>query len=341
MTPPALSFPGSREIAGLWQQLVSLQPRTLWVGHLLLHHLDAPVVSRQNRHLDPLDNAALQALHLAGPMTLHDLDHVLGLGRSLLSRLLDDLSARGLLIRAAEGRWRPTAAGEAASRSDTGEHEAVHRQALHFVDRGANFAPHYLALNHAPCLTRGAAEAPEFPIAALHALFAQAPEWKARYQVPSDWVRVLPFEASLQGSGEDVVLHRAEWLPLVLVGSAPWMGFALDPRQWKLNELRPAFTLGMAEAKETFGELIAKPSPEAWETAWSQASSSLGIRAEEAGECRIVANGCRLQVTAPPHCLEQIRARSSHPEEHWLLAGSGPLRRAALLDVIGESELSP
>ncbi len=340
MTPPALSFPGSREIAGLWQQLGSLQPQTLWIGHLFLHHLDAPVVTRQDRHLDPMDFSALHALQVSGPMTLDALDHLLGLGRPLLSRLLDDVSARGLLVKAAEGRWRLTAAGEAATRSNTGEHEAVYRQALHFVDRCPNFPPHYLALNHTPCSPRLADTASEFPIEALHALFAQPPEWRARHRLPSDWVRVLPFEVTSQASKEGVVLHRAEWLPLVLVGGEQWLGFALDPTHWKLEEPRPVFTLGLAEAKEAFGALIAEPSPEAWKMAWTQASLSLGIRAEEAGQCRLVVNGCRLQVTPPPHWVERIRAMSSRHEEHWLLAGSGPLRRAARLDVIGESELS-
>ena len=42
---PPLVFPSSRVLAGWWRQLAPFSPQSLTVGHLLLHHVEALVLT--------------------------------------------------------------------------------------------------------------------------------------------------------------------------------------------------------------------------------------------------------------------------------------------------------
>src|SRR5262249_54488324 len=92
-----LVFPGSRTLAGWWRQLTPWQPRTWWVGHILLHRIEALVELAPLTSLDPLHRLVLQALTLNGSLPAERLDERLHLGRQLLGRLLCALQADGLV----------------------------------------------------------------------------------------------------------------------------------------------------------------------------------------------------------------------------------------------------
>src|SRR6516225_6397617 len=112
---PSLAFPGGRKLAGWWRQLAAYRPLGLWVGHLLLHHVEAAVRLSHPRRPDPLTLFLLRALALAGPenegrpappdAVLDRLDSRLHLGRQVLRQALRDLEAEGLAAPDASGRW--------------------------------------------------------------------------------------------------------------------------------------------------------------------------------------------------------------------------------------------
>src|SRR5947209_6815734 len=108
---PALTFPGSRTVAGWWRQLAACQPRALWVGHLLLHRVEALVRVARPRRPERLTLLVLQALHLGDGQPLEGLNARLHLGRQVLGRVLAALRAHGLAHVDAHGMWRATDAG--------------------------------------------------------------------------------------------------------------------------------------------------------------------------------------------------------------------------------------
>ena len=59
---PPWTFPGSRTLAGWWRQLAPLQPRQLWVGHLLFHRVEALVGLNQMRRPDRFTRLVLDAI---------------------------------------------------------------------------------------------------------------------------------------------------------------------------------------------------------------------------------------------------------------------------------------
>src|SRR5262249_52639589 len=59
-----LAFPGSRALAGWWRHLAPREPRALWVGHLLLHHLEVLVERTEQRRPDPVAGFVLKVLEL-------------------------------------------------------------------------------------------------------------------------------------------------------------------------------------------------------------------------------------------------------------------------------------
>src|SRR5260370_8398251 len=91
-----LVFPGSRTLAGWWKQFAPLQPRALWVGHLLLHRVEALAVLQLPSALDPVAHFVLQALAVADGGSLQALDQRLHLGLPLLRQLVRQLESANL-----------------------------------------------------------------------------------------------------------------------------------------------------------------------------------------------------------------------------------------------------
>src|SRR6516164_196200 len=107
-----LLFPGSRTLSGWWRQLAAWQPHALWIGHLLLHRVEALVRVTQPRRADPFMQLVLPALRLdeandaphtlAMPQRLERIQSRLHLERPLLAQVLRRLESEGLIQLAAD-----------------------------------------------------------------------------------------------------------------------------------------------------------------------------------------------------------------------------------------------
>src|SRR5215510_9213041 len=112
--PP--TWPTSRVLAGWWPHLDRLRPRSLWLYHLLLHRIEAPVLIALPAEQERLARLLLEVLaspSSAGPATTARLAARLLFDPQLLRRFLADLETGGL-VRATSGEqgWSLTSAGE-------------------------------------------------------------------------------------------------------------------------------------------------------------------------------------------------------------------------------------
>src|SRR5437879_2511242 len=109
---PPPTWPSSRVLAGWWSHLDRLRPRSLWLYHLLLHRLEAPVAVAPPEAQDRLTRLLLDLLassSSASPATTTQLAARLHLDPQVLGRLLVDLKKAGL-VQSARGEqgWVPT-----------------------------------------------------------------------------------------------------------------------------------------------------------------------------------------------------------------------------------------
>src|SRR5262249_41238220 len=109
-----LVFPGSRSLASWWRDLAPVQPRRLWVSHLLLHRVEAVAALKVLASLDRTSLFVLRAVALSATGLLHDLDQRLHLGLSLLRQLLRQLESEKLIQSREQGGWRVTELGQEA-----------------------------------------------------------------------------------------------------------------------------------------------------------------------------------------------------------------------------------
>ncbi len=338
--PPPLVFPSSRVLAGWWHQLAPLAPRSLAVGHLLLHHVEALVVAEGGPPLDPLSAFSLRALALSPPVSRDELEGRLHLGRQLLGRLLGELAAAGLAEADAAGRWRPTDAGRSLVEGVASRHPAHERRAFHFRDAPPG---EFVPIGDAD----GAPVVPPagwtFDPAALRHCIEQPAEWKRRRGFPAE-VRALLAPEAPDGPGEPpawqrVVLDRAEHLVLALlsvpggVAEGELRGFAVEPRGWQLVAGRPVLAMG-AGWPEAFPEVAQGPGQEAWRGAWRTWCQNHGVPAAEAEACALSREGPLLRVDAPGELRGRLHSANGEAsrDEVWLLAGEGRMRTAARVE---------
>src|SRR5437868_6430014 len=93
----SLAFPGSRTLATWWQQLAPFAPRSLRVGYLFVHRLEAAGSWLQPRPLEPLLQLVLESLALGPLAAAHLLNSRLPLGTPVLSRLLQSSESARLV----------------------------------------------------------------------------------------------------------------------------------------------------------------------------------------------------------------------------------------------------
>src|SRR5947209_11432108 len=91
-----LVFPGGRVLAGWWRPLAARAPRALWVGHFLLHRVEALVEVARRADVDPLSRLVVRALSAAPGPSVGDLDARLHLGPQVLGQVLRQLEGEGL-----------------------------------------------------------------------------------------------------------------------------------------------------------------------------------------------------------------------------------------------------
>src|SRR5262249_39591488 len=95
------TWPSSRVLAGWWPPLDRLRPRSLWLYHLLLHRIEAPVVVTPPAPQDHLVRLLLDFLAVSSPSdnsaTTGRLAARLHLDPQLVGRFLVDLQKLGLV----------------------------------------------------------------------------------------------------------------------------------------------------------------------------------------------------------------------------------------------------
>jgi hypothetical protein len=328
-----LVLPDSRALTGWWPQVASLNPRTLWVGRLLLHHVEALVATT---HLEPLDRFStlvLRALGL-GPQTLSELESRLSLDRQFVTRLLVPLASARLVEQQTDARWHLTSVGRTASATGQFRKRTRQRRTFHFRD---GQPPHFLHLVTPPCLPIVPPPDWSLDAALLQACADRPDEWKRRHGFPSDVESVITFRTDdlRVPAWERVILDAAEELPVLLalipggdngVGEH-LLGFVIHPR-FGLTAT-PVFALGPGWS-EVFPEVAVGQTPEAWRDAWRQWYRFHQNADEEGERVEIVASDTIVRVSGAASLIENLRPAT----DTWLLAGVGDLRQAARLEMV-------
>jgi hypothetical protein len=336
MTAAPAPTPGGRTLLAWWRDLAPLHPVRLWFAHLLLHRVEALTRVARAHPLDPLQLALLRSLSVPASAngTAPPGAGALPLDRQVLDQLLRQLAARGL-ARSSQDTWEVTDEGRRALAEGRVVSHALERRVFYFADGDA---PHYLPLC-APA-TSPLEPAPEgwrFDPAALEECVRRPPEWKARHGFPAEVEGVYRL-APGAGDWRHVILDRAEQALLVLVevrGEPALLGFAVRPDGWVLLRDRPVLALGAGWPEVLPGPSAPAPA-EDWQHAWQAWCRPRGIPPAEVASCRLEPAGHRLVVHAPRRLVDRLRsARSDAVKgEAWLLAGAGPFRPAALIELV-------
>lgn len=341
-----LVFPSGRTLAGWWRQLASWQPRAIWVGHLLLHQVEALVGLTRSCRPDPFTLLTLKAL-ASGP-TLAALEKRLHLERALVRQLLRQLEADRLAEAVPSDQWTLTPLGRQAL--DEGSYLGIgyQRRVFYFVEsEESGQAPSYLHLAQPLCDPWPAAANWGFDVGLLEASIHRSTEWKQAHGFPQEVHSVLGIEATSPGgpaqaeSWQRVILDRPERLAtaLALTGrpgeGERLVGFAVQPGSWTLQTAEPAFVLGAAWP-EVFPDLAQEVSVDLWRQAWRTWCQPRNLPAPDVEACALQQRDYHLSVLVPHRLLDRLRSARSDAlkGEAWLLAGTGRLRAAALLDVV-------
>lgn len=335
----ALRFPSGRAVAGWWRQLRPYEPRSLWIGHLLLHRVEASVEVCRDDPIGPCDAALLMLLKTRGPAPVAELAERLFIDTPLARRQLGALRSRAWVAFAQDDRCELTASGRVVCETRSYRSRDRERRAFYFLEPDRLLsAPAFLALES----DRGAAWAggPEwrFDPRELEACVQRSPDWKKRHGFPTDVV-------AIEGSGgipsdppvaiwQDVIIHQPARLSAALIvtgdgNRAQCLGFAFQEQGWRLEAREPAFRLGATWA-ETFPELAEPIALDDWRHAWQEWLRSRGVVAEESSSCRLERSGHQLQMYARVTFLERLRSalRPAVQGDIWLLAGNGRFREA-------------
>lgn len=209
MTAPGpLIFPGSRALAGWWQQLLPVRPRLLWVGHLLLHGVEALAWISRPRVLDPFNHFVLQALTLSDH-TLPAVDQHVHLGLPVLGRVLERLR-RGLVQTTSGIGWLPTTLGRHALERGVYPVLAPERRRFVFVQSSHPVPPQFLQLPDTVCVPHPAPEDWTFDPALLHEAVRRPMEWKQRRGFPLDVEAIIdPPDAEPASRGQEPLSVQA------------------------------------------------------------------------------------------------------------------------------------
>jgi hypothetical protein len=356
-----LVFPGSRVLAGWWQQLASFQPQAFWVAYLLVHQVEALVWKQQSQPLDRFRQLVLRALSL-GEAPLPAVEERLHLSPQLLGRVLHQLEREGLACQQPSHAWRLSPLGRLAV--ERGEFPALRheRRRFAFLDCRRH-EPIFLNLAHLPSTPCAPPEDWAFDPAVLHNCVRQSSEWKERTGFPPDveGVAVPPGSvaaaSNLPAGGEEAVDGNLP-PPTPLPGPADWqrvmidqaeqmlavlvrrpgdevLGFVVRPEGLLLESRQPFLQLSGA-GREALPELTEEPGLAAWRQAWRQWCQPHHLPQAEIEACLLEREGLRLHIIAGKRLLDRLRVAQSEAlrGEAWLLAGSGRFRSAAQLELV-------
>jgi hypothetical protein len=307
-----------------------------------LHHVEALVRTARTARLDRFAAGVLRALSLGSPATLDDLEPRLHLGRQVLAVALRELASAGLVEGDATGRWQPTAAGREGLQTGSYPHTCHERRRFHFRDSGRpGQPPHFLRLNGIPAAPLPPPDSWCFDPDLLQACVAREADWKQRHGFPAEVAEVVPPSAlgamsHAPPAWKGVIVDRAEHLFVVLAAAGDeLLGFAAETQGWTLRTPEPVARLGPGW-EEAFPDLAEEASEEHWRAAWRAWCYARGLPPEGTESCAFRREGHVVKVTAPREVVSRWRGRGSEAfrGEAWLLAGEGPLRAAAVAEVV-------
>lgn len=370
-----LVFPGSRVLAGWWQQLAPGNPQALWVGHLLLHRIEAMVWTNRPRPLDRFAQLVLQSLTLSQERTVFALEQLLRLHPPILRQVLHRLQKEGLAQHSSSNEWQLTTLGRhALERSEypSISHERRRFAFVQSTDLGRD--PAFLNLNDTGCVPWPAPEDWSFDAALLQVCVGRPVEWKRRWGFPLEVEGILPQTSTDSANSHSearsvaeeksptreqpevavplpfptpiaeppewrrVILDRPERLLAVLVQTpaAELFGYSVRADGWDLRAEKPAFQLS-ADWHEVFPELAIEPSLETWRQVWREWCRASSFPATEVDGCSLERSGYRLRVKTPKALLERIKIkrREALAGEVWLQAGEERIRPAAQIELAG------
>jgi hypothetical protein len=340
----SLVFPSSRVLAGWWQQLAPLCPVRIWVAHLRVHRLEAPVGIVRSEPLDRFTLLLLEALHLALRASLTELDRRLRLGQAILLRLLRGLGERGLAHNDS-GVWSLTPAGLQALANGIHGGLTLARRVLHFVDNArCNAAPHFLKLEDSYCT---ACETPanwHFPRSVLEASLRQSPAWKSEHGFPSDIHDATEVTAdsaandAARGDWQHVAIDCPEALLAACVltqtadGREALCGYAIRPESWTLRHFEPAFRVG-PDWRVVLPGLVPEVTLEVWHRAWAAWCHARGVPLPGGGPWHPERLDIRLRVPVARPLLERLRPLRG---EAWLLSDDAAVREVVRAEMVEE-----
>jgi hypothetical protein len=327
-----MTLPGGKALVGWWRDCAAWSPRRLWFAHLILHRVEALVEVDQPGPLAGLARAALAFLaRQQGALSPAALAAGLDLELTLVATLLGRLREGGLVeFAGSDSAARPTPAGrEFLQGRPAGRQE---RRSFYFTDTRP---PVYLPLTPQAALPLPPPGGWRFDLGALEACLARPAEWKRRHGFPAEVVRLIWSKGSVDArTWREVPLDRPEqvYLLLVEVAYGTVLGLSVQPGGWELVR-EPAVRL--PAGAEVVESLAGEAGADAWRQAWLAWCQQRSLPAGEVEACKLEPAGHRLVVKAPGRLVERLRHAKSEAlrGEAWLLAGTGRVRPAALIEV--------
>jgi hypothetical protein len=349
--PSAQAFPGSRTLAGWWRQLLPYQPWELWVGRLFLHRVEATVRVHRRLHGDPLTLHILRALAFlerqAGGLhsaNLAQLDEFLGLGSQAVRRLLMILRLQGLVEVATE---KLSVSDQGRRLIEEGELRRTHieRHAFYFAADSLS-TPGYVHLRQPETSPWVAGRDRRFNVELLRQCFGQSPTWKEQHGFPPEVIELVQNDADPSGSEPGdarawrsvIVAYPVQWMAaFVLVAgngtSDRLLGFSIRQENWALHSSTPVCALDTW--RDTLPQFASRPSDQQWAQAWNNWCQPRGLPEALTEACNREHHGHLLKVVASATLIDHLRASRSDAiqGQAWILAGDGPIRKAAMLQL--------
>jgi hypothetical protein len=270
------------------------------------------------------------------------LDTRLHLGRPLLRQLMRLLANEGLVRAENNGCWALTGLGRKALEAGEYPRASQERRVFHFRDPRAAGGPGRGELSfvhlRGGAVPWAAGEDWQFQLDALHACVAQSVEWKQQHGFPAEVSEVVGSAAAGEAAWQQVIVDRPERLLAALVRPAAdpsrLLGFAVRQDGWHLQSQEPVLIVP-GQASEQFPELAEDPPLGAWQQAWQAWCQTRQAPPAEVEQCTLELHDAQLRVSVPPGMRERFRETRSDVlrGEVWLLAGDGPIRRAAVVEI--------
>jgi hypothetical protein len=343
----ALAFPASKALAGWWRHLAPYKPSSIWIAHLILHRVEAPVIAQQPSPVDSLGLFVLKAVAVTPGATASAIADLLDLPAGFVRQVLKDLATNDLVHENPDNSWATTATGAEAIKHGIYTRAELQRRPFYFVENEQAAPPQYLYLVNHPDMTEWHAhDAWRFDVNVLQNCLAEPVQWKQQRRFPDDVLRV----AGLACAETTRPAARADWQSIILdqpkhllallitVGQSSGqelLGFAIQQEPLALKSDPPAFQLS-APWQQVFPTIAQDPALDQWRQAWHEWCRPRGLLLPETENCPLERRGYKLRAMLSNQLISRLR--DIHSEalrgETWLLAGSGRTRAAATLQIV-------